>query len=99
MVEVDFIHLGNALKRILNLPRFAQSYFQDTRVAEHYDTAVRTRLNVIIGITFSIEIRTNLVTRNVQLCTDCIHTTMRKAVLYRAKTVECCTNHNVIKII
>ena len=79
--------LITALQLVLSLPSAAQSHLQDSSVAEHNDTAVGARLNVIIGIAFAVKISS-------YFGCDGVHTAMRKAVFYCTKAIECCT-HNV----
>ena len=86
--------LITALQLVLSLPSAAQSHLQDSSVAEHNDTAVGARLNVIIGIAFAVKISSYFVAGNTKFGCDGVHTAMRKAVFYCTKAIECCT-HNV----
>ncbi len=86
-------HYAIALQRILCLPSDTQGYLKNTGVAEHNDTSIGTRLDVIVRVSFSVEVCSYFVSRYLQFGCYCIHTTMRKTVFHLTQAIKCCTNH------
>ncbi len=82
-------------KCILSLPCTAQGYLKNTCVGEIYYTAIETRLQMIVCVSFTVEVRSDLISTKTQLCCDGIHASMRKTVFYCTKAIKCCT-HNVL---